>query len=196
MVASSCYTRSRKLTDGKWWWRGSPWIIERKTENLTGPRILLQLKECHEATNRTRPSRSKSLEPTAKRGPRPESADRNGQLLQEEAIADCGLLTRVRSRRVGNMLQHLQGLWRPCASTFSHHGQELDPLRRARLSGVQVEFFVLSIISSGCSSSVPTYLIIILYIYILNFRMRKNNYYIFFSKYVFDLFFIFLEILN
>ena len=32
MVASSCYTLSRKLTDGKWWWRGSPWIIERKTE--------------------------------------------------------------------------------------------------------------------------------------------------------------------
>ena len=104
----------------------------RKTENRAGPRISLQLKEYHEGTARcrTRPRRSKSLEPTAKRGPRPESADRNGQLLQEEAIADCGLLTRVRSRRVGNMLQHLQGLWRPCASAFSHHGHELDPLRR------------------------------------------------------------------
>ena len=157
MVVSSCYTLSRKQTNGKWWWRGSPWIIERKTENLIGPRSSLQLKECHEGTARcrTRPSRSESLEPTAKRGPRPESADRNGQLLQEEAIADCGLLTRVQSRRVGNMLQHLQGLWRPCASAFSHHGHELDPLRCARLSGVQVEFFLLSI-SSGCSPSVPT----------------------------------------
>ena len=58
-------------------------------------------------------------------------------------------------RRMGNMLQHLQGLWRPCASAFGHHGHELDPLRRARLSGVQVELFVLSIIS-GCSPSVPS----------------------------------------
>ena len=157
MIASSCYTLSRKLTDGKWWWRGNPSIIERKSKNLTGPRISLQLQEYHEGTARcrTRPRRSKNLESTEKRGPRPESADRNGQLLQEEAIADWGLLTRVRSRRVGNMLQHLQGLWRPCANAFSHHGHELDPLRRARLSGVQVEFFVLSI-SSDYSPSVPT----------------------------------------